>query len=38
LKLGSKAQESFSTAKEGIVLLYKTCDKKEISNKGKLQT
>jgi hypothetical protein len=38
LALGSKAHESFFPAKEGAVLLYKTFDKKEIYNKGKLQT
>jgi hypothetical protein len=36
--LGSKAQESFFFAKEGTVFLYKTFDKKEIYDKGKLQT
>ncbi|MEI8046106.1 MAG: hypothetical protein WCI92_01900 [Bacteroidota bacterium] len=38
LGLGSKAQEFFSFSKEGTVLLYKTFDKKEIYDKGKLQT
>jgi hypothetical protein len=37
LGLGSKAQEIFSSSKEGTVRLYKTFDKKEIYDRSKLQ-